>query len=299
MPVLKTFRHDAAMLFVCLIWGANFTVTKLAFAHLSPLAFTAVRFVAGSLLLLLVARVVEGPAAFPRGRLLWRLVWLGVVGNTLYQLGYVLGLAHSTATNTSLIISSSPAVVAILAAALGLEETTRRTRAGIALGIAGMVVIVLTRAGGHLQAAPGDLFTVGALLAWSIYTVGLRGVTGVSSLRLTAWTTCFGTPALLLAGLPELHRVRWSAVGWGAWGALAYAVVLSLIIGYLIWNRSVRAVGPTRTAIYMCVTPLVALFVAWAALGERPTWLHAAGAGLIVAGVVLTRLPAGAPPPPD
>ncbi|MGE5049755.1 MAG: DMT family transporter, partial [Deltaproteobacteria bacterium] len=225
------------------------------------------------------------------GATLWHLVWLGVLGNTLYQLGFVLGLARSTATNTSLIVSAAPAVVAILGAAMGLERTTPRTRLGIAFGIAGVLVVVLAGpAAAELEARIGDLFTLGALLCWSVYTVGLRRVSGMSALRVTAWTAYTGTPGLVLAGLPDLVHVQWRAVDLAVWGALAYATALSLVLAYLIWNASVRAVGATRTAIYMCFTPLVAVLVAWGALGERPGLLHVAGGVLIVLGVVLTRL---------
>jgi drug/metabolite transporter (DMT)-like permease len=289
--LLRRARHDAGMLMVCLIWGANFTVTKLAFAQLPPLAFTALRFAAGSVLLWALVRWTEGHGPFPRGAALWHVVWLGVLGNTLYQLGFVLGLARSTATNISLIASAAPAVVAILGAAMGLERTTARTRLGIAFGIGGVLVVVLARpAAAVLEARIGDLFMVGALLCWSAYTVGLRRLSGMSALRVTAWTTYTGTPGLLLAGAPELLRVQWRAVDPSVWGALAYATALSLVLAYLIWNASVRAVGATRTAIYMCVTPLVAVLVAWAALGERPGVLHVAGGALIALGVVLTRL---------
>jgi drug/metabolite transporter (DMT)-like permease len=78
-------------------------------------------------------------------------------------------------------------------------------------------------------------------------------------------------------------------VSWSAWLALAYAAVLSLVVAYLLWNRSVKLVGSTRTAIYMCVTPLVAVCGAWLLLGEQPHPLQAVGAALIVAGVLLTR----------
>jgi drug/metabolite transporter (DMT)-like permease len=62
-----------------------------------------------------------------------------------------------------------------------------------------------------------------------------------------------------------------------------------LVVAYLLWNRSVKAVGGTRTAIYMCITPLFAVAGAWLLLGERPHPLQALGALLIVAGVLLTR----------
>ena len=64
-------------------------------------------------------------------------------------------------------------------------------------------------------------------------------------------------------------------------------------MAYLIWNRSVQVVGPSRTAIYMCLTPLVAVLAAAVLLGERPRPLQAVGAGFIIAGVVLTRRPGG------
>jgi drug/metabolite transporter (DMT)-like permease len=280
--------HDLAMLLVCLIWGANFTITKLAFTSLSPLAFTAVRFVIGSALLFAAARAFEGPLRKP-GQLP-RLFWLGLCGNTLYQLGFVLGLAHSTATNTALIISTSPATVAVAAGALGIERLRRRAWIGVVLGVCGVVLVILAKSGGALHIAAGDLFSIGALVCWTIYTLGLRKLEGITPLQITAWTTLAGTPGLVLAGLPELTGTHWAEVTPGAWAALAYAVVLSLIVGYVLWNRNVRAVGATRTAIYMCVTPLVATLVAWMVLGERPGPLHAAGAALIISGVLLTRL---------
>jgi drug/metabolite transporter (DMT)-like permease len=286
---VKSLRNDAAMLLVCLIWGANCTVTKLAFAKLPPLAFTAVRFVIGSALLFAAVRLVEGRIAVPSRAALGRLVWLGLLGNTLYQFGFIFGLALGTATSTALIISSSPATVAVLAAALGIERTTPRARLGIALGMAGVAVVVIARSHGALRFGAGDLFPLGALVCWTVYTVGLRQLDGLSPLQITAWTTAMGTPGLVLAGIPDLLAVRWGAVDARTLAALAYAIVLSLIVGYLLWNRGVREVGATRTAIYMCVTPLVATLVAWAALGERPTWLHALGGALIACGVVLTR----------
>jgi drug/metabolite transporter (DMT)-like permease len=105
----------------------------------------------------------------------------------------------------------------------------------------------------------------------------------------TTVTTIAGAPGLVLAGLPQVANLDWPAVPRGAWMGLAYATLLSLVVAYLLWNRSVKAVGSTRTAIYMCVTPLVAVTGAWLILRERPHPLQGLGAVLIVAGVLLTR----------
>ena len=93
------------MLTVCLIWGMNFSITKLALAAIPPLPFTAVRFVIASVLLWIVLRLLEGPGALPPGatRIL---ILLGILGNTCYQLAFTVGLNHTTATNTA---SKAPA----------------------------------------------------------------------------------------------------------------------------------------------------------------------------------------------
>jgi drug/metabolite transporter (DMT)-like permease len=80
-------------------------------------------------------------------------------------------------------------------------------------------------------------------------------------------------------------------VGLPGWAALAYGALLSLVLAYLLWNRSVQLVGPSRTVVYMCLTPLIAVAGAAVMLGERPRPLQGVGAVLIVAGVLLSRRP--------
>lgn len=278
------------MLLVCLIWGVNFSVTKLAIGQIPALPFTAIRFALASVLLWAILRVTEGPADLPRAEVR-RLAVLGVVGNTIYQIAFVLGLARTSATNSSLILATVPTVVAVVAGVLGLERITARMWWGIGLGTCGVVLVIAT-SGVEFSSGTiaGDLLTVLAVLCWAGYTVGLRTLpAGFSPLRVTTVTTIAGLPGLLLVGLPGLLRLEWAGIPATAWAALAYATVLSLVVAYLLWNRSVQAVGGTRTAIYMCVTPLVAVGAAWVMLGERAQPLQAMGAVLIVAGVLLTR----------
>jgi len=278
------------MLVVCLIWGLNFSVTKGAFVRFPPLAFTAVRFAIASVLLVPLVRRIEGDASLPAGALR-RLIVLGVVGNTLYQLGFISGLARTSASNSALILASMPSLVALLAAGLGFEPARRRVIGGVLVATAGVVLVVLAAGAGLGQGEmAGDLLTLGAVFCWAGYTLGLRDLPpGISPLRVTMVTTVAGAPGLILAGAPDLVRMEWGEVGLAGWAALAYATLLSLVVAYLIWNRSVQLVGPSRTAIYMCITPLIAVVGAAVMLGERPRPLQAVGAGLILAGVLLVR----------
>ncbi len=281
------------MLLVVLIWGVNFTVTKGAFARFPPLAFTGVRFALASLLLVPLVGRLEGREPLPR-HVLTRLILLGVVGNTLYQLGFISGLDRTTASNSALILAAMPSIVALLAVALGFEPLRPKVLGGVLVATVGVVLVVAARGAGFGGATmAGDLLTLGAVICWAGYTLGLRQLPPeVSPLRVTMVTTVAGAPGLLLAGLPEMLGMDWSAVGWQGWAALGYATFLSLLVAYVIWNRSVQVVGPSRTVIYMCLTPLVAVVTATLFLGERPMPLQAVGAALIIGGVLVTREPA-------
>jgi drug/metabolite transporter (DMT)-like permease len=278
------------MLVVCLIWGLNFSVTKVAFATFPPLAFSAVRFALASALLVPLVRRIEGSEPLPTGSVR-PLIVLGVVGNTLYQLGFISGLARTSASNSALILASMPSLVALLAAGLGLEPARPRVIGGVLVATGGVVLVVLAQGAGFAPGElVGDLLTMAAVFCWAGYTLGLRVLPpGISPLKVTMVTTVAGTPGLVLAGIPELARMDWGRVGLVGWGALVYATLFSLVVAYLLWNRSVQQVGPSRTVIYMCLTPLVAVAAAAVVLGERPRPLQAVGAVLIIAGVLLVR----------
>ncbi|HET8650466.1 MAG TPA: DMT family transporter [Gemmatimonadales bacterium] len=283
-------RQDWAMLVVCLLWGANFSITKLGLQQIPPLGFTAIRFTSASIVLWLVLRWWEGPAPLPP-RTIWLLIWLGVLGNTIYQICFMLGLDLTSATHSALIISTVPTVVAVLAGIFRLERITSRMIWGIAIGTIGVVIVVSARGHGVVPGSlTGDLITVGAVLCWSVYTLGLRKVPeSVSPLRVTSITMITGTPGLILAGLPDLFRTNWRAVTLAGWGSVAYAALLSLVLAYILWNNSVRVIGSSRTAVYLCITPIFAVIIAWFALGEQPAPIQALGAALIIWGVLLSR----------
>ena len=92
---------------------------------------------------------------------------------------------------------------------------------------------------------------------------------------------------MLVAGWSDLRALDWGGVSALTWGAVAYATFLSLIVAYLLWNRSVIQVGSSRTGLYGVSIPVVAMGAAFVMLGERPSPVELLGAGLILFSVVL------------
>jgi drug/metabolite transporter (DMT)-like permease len=111
----------------------------------------------------------------------------------------------------------------------------------------------------------------------------------VSLVDISALTLVGGAIPLVAVSMPAMLATSWTSVSPHTWGAIAYSGVASLVIAYLFWYRGVRVIGPTRTAIYSNLQPVIALLVSWVYLSEVPTAWQGVGAATIIAGVILTR----------
>jgi len=289
-------RNDVELLMVVLFWAFNVTVVKMALREMEPLAFNIIRFLCAAVVLLVTTRLAEGSLGVRRDDVP-RILLLGVVGHTVYQIGFVYGLARTTASSTALIFGSTPVVVAILSRLAGHERIGFAGAAGAAAAFYGVTLIVRGTASAGAQASPGggevagDLLILVAVLCWSTYTVLSRDLlVRYSPLRITTLTLAFGTVLLVPASVPDLLRQDWSTVSATTWVGLSYSFLFALVISYVLWYRSVRKVGNLRTAIYSNLVPVFGTLFGVVLLGDRLTaslWL---GAGLILSGIVLTRL---------
>jgi drug/metabolite transporter (DMT)-like permease len=291
---------DLLLLLMTIIWGSNFTVIKYSLDDMLPLAFNGLRFVIASSVILVALRLASRGPKVARADL-WKLFGIGLIGNTFYQSVFILGLARTRAGNGALIIATTPLFTALYERLRGQEYFTRMGIVGLWLAFSGIVLVI---AGGKSEVsfretALGDLMVLSATVSWVFYTVGSRPlVEKYGPVKATAIMMASGTPPLLLICAPSLLRQDWSRVGGLAWGGVVYSALLAIALAYLIWNYGVKRIGSTRTAIYSNFTPVVAMLVAWPALGEVPTAGQLIGAAVIFAGIYLVRggMIAGKPP---
>lgn len=282
---------ELGLLLMVVVWGVNFAVVKQALATFPPLGFNALRFALASLFVLVVLRT-RGPLRLPERRDLPRILVLGVVGNVIYQVGFILGLERTRAGNASLMLALTPIMTALLTAAEGTERPGPRTWSGTGVSAVGVALVTgsAVSLGGSLRSLSGDLMLIGAAFVWAIYTVGAAPlVRRYGAVPVTAWTLWVGTVGLLALGLPTLALQRWDRVAPGAWGGLVFSAVFAIGLAYLLWYRGVQRIGNTRTAIFSNLTPLVALVFGALLLGEVPTTGAVLGAGMILAGLMLVR----------
>ena len=285
---------EVAVVGMALIWGINYSVIKFGTSLMQPLAYNSVRVSISALCMLLIAVAWGGP---PPARRDWlTLLMLGALGNGVYQIFFAEGIARTRAGEAALVVGASPALMALFGRIAGVERVTRWAWAGITISIAGVGLIVLGRAAeGSGGAAPGgslfgDLLVLIGATCWAIYTILLVPITKrLRGFWVIAISLVGGSLVLLAAGARAIAATSWPDVPAAAWAAMLYGSVGGLVIAYLLWLRGVKVLGPTRTALFGNLQPLIALGVAWITLHERPTLWQTAGALAIVGGVLLTR----------
>ena len=280
---------DALLLLMALVWGLNYAVVKFGVRTFAPLAFNGVRVALAAVALVAIATLfVRDP--WPSRRDILALLGLGVLGNGVYQVFFIEGVARTRAGTAALVLAAGPAIIALIGRLRGTERVTSRGMAGIALSIAGVALVMLGSARGGEDTLLGTLLILAGCVCWSLFTVLLQPYTHrVHGVRLTALTMVGGAIPLLLVAAPDLAAASWAAADLATWGAVAYSGLGALVVAYLIWYRGVRVLGPTRTGMYGNLQPVIALGFAWLTLREVPTLPQTLGAAAIMTGIVLTR----------
>ena len=293
-PAAKSRFSTVDLLLVAMsfIWGVNFSAVKGALADFSPLSFNAIRFGTASLILLSLLWLRERSLSVRR-KDVGRFVMLALIGNTVYQLFFINGIALTTATNSALILATTPIFIILFGALLRVERINSRVVQGVVLSFTGVIMIILG-SGRPLtitdQSLIGDLLIVANPICWSIYTVLSKPMLkGYSPLKLTTVTMAIGTVPLVLVSIPSLSTENWASVSTNAWLSLAFSACFAIAIGYVLWYTGVSRIGSARTALYDNLVTVFAVASAWILLSESMTVVQIVGAVLVFVSLYVAR----------
>ena len=284
------------LVLTALFWGGTFIAGRVIAPVLPPMTAASGRFAIAAALLTLWARQLEG--GLPR---LSRQQWLttaalGFFGMFVYNLCFFGALTRMPAGRTALFVALNPTVTALAAALLLRERLGVLKWLGIALAFAGAAIII-TR--GDLLAALHDIsqsIGVGELLmflgitSWAAYTlIGRLALKGLSPIAATTYATLWGLLFLACGALFELPTVHWGGVTWQAWLGIVYLGAIGTVVGFVWYYEGVKAIGPSRTAIFNNLVPVFGVLLSALMLGESILASMVIGGLIAIAGVMLTN----------
>jgi drug/metabolite transporter (DMT)-like permease len=229
----------------------------------------------------------------PPRRLLPRVALLGLLSGPLNQALFLLAMQHTTAAHGALIFSLTPLGVYLVELARGRERPRWTATLGIAVALAGVLLLLLARGLNALSGLfLGDLLLLGSLLAWVFYTTeGRELVAQEGPLRTSAWSNISGA-LLLLPLVPWVLRPETVfAASLLAKGAVVYLGLGSSVLSYAIWFAALGRTDASKVAIFSNLQPVATALAAWALLGESLSWEVVVGGALVLLGVRLTQAP--------
>lgn len=284
------------LVMVALFWGGTFIAGRIL-AQALPLVVAAfARFLVAAVLLLWVAFHMErGPPRLTRSQLLATAA-MGATGIFLYNVCFFGALARLPAGRTALFVSLTPVVTAVMASLVFRERLGWRRWSGIAIALMG-ALIVITRGdpAGAVQDVGqsiglGEMLMSLAVLNWAAYTLISRKVTeSMSPIAATTYATLWGLAFLGVSSLGELGSVQWSGLGWQIWASVFYLGAIGTVVAFIWYYQGIRAVGPSRTAVFTNLVPAFGVLLSAGLLGEEILVSMLVGGSLSAVGVSLTN----------
>jgi drug/metabolite transporter (DMT)-like permease len=286
-----------ALIAVLLIWSFNFVAAKIGLRHMSPMAFTAIRMPLAALLMLPVYFAQRQTAPLARGDI-GAFAFLGFFGVIVNSGCFVLGLAQTTSEHSVIVRALGPVIVLALSVLLGLEGATLAKAGGMAISIAGVLLLDAERGVSlHSPLLLGDLYTFLSISGYATYTVFAKRI--AMRYDAVAMNTYMVAAAGLMAApvaLSEAVHLQWGSVGWMGWAAMLYMALVTTVASYTLYSWVLRYMEPSRVAVINYAQPLVVILISIPLLGEHPTGHLLAGASLVLVGVYLAERRTDAPP---
>jgi drug/metabolite transporter (DMT)-like permease len=275
-----------------LAWGLNWTAMKLALAEVPPWTFRSLCLGLGSAVLFAVLRASGQKIPWPRGQ--WGRLWmLAILNITGWNMLVAFGLKMIPSGRASILAYSMPALAIPLSVWLLGERLTIAKALGLALGLAGLALL-LGEAYAALGAAPlGSLLVLGAAVSWAFGAVMQKKYPiAMAPGPYTAWIMLLGGVPIYIGALLLEDQRTLGAVGARAWIGTAYNVLIAFAFAHWAWIKLATSVSVTVFSLSILVIPAVAVVAGIVLLGEQPSLPELAALVLVLGSLATVVAPA-------
>ncbi|MBE7928812.1 DMT family transporter [Pseudomonas saudiphocaensis] len=285
----------AGLLLAVLLWSGNALVARAFHEDIPPLSLSFWRWTLATCLLLpFVARSIWHHRQTLRAAG-WRLPIVAALGIASYNTLLYSAAQSTEAINLTLLNTCIPLFAFIGAGVLLGEWPARGAWFGMAIAAGGLLYLISRGSWSvfvSLSFQAGDLLMLGAVLAWTLYTLLLRRWANfllVPALTLLGVLMLIGLPLITPFYLYEFSQVGGFEPTLPNLAAVAYTAVCASLIAYLAWNHGVRIVGAAKATMTTYLMPVFTAIIGWLVLGEGLQVFHWIGGGLIFVGLLLAN----------
>lgn len=287
-------KKTVAYLFISaslLIWGTSFLATKTLLVTFSPIEIILVRYLIAFIALFIAYPKVMKWTSWKQEMLLFL---AGVTGTSIYSLMENSALLYTSASNVSIIVTTSVFFSSVIAQFFfPQEKVSKYFLAGFAVAILG-ITLISTNGTFELSLSPiGDLLAIGAAISWGIYSTAVKFLANDRhhSIQMTRRIMIYGVLSFLpvyfltedpknLMNLFELEPILlFLALG-----------VLSSAFTFYSWNQAVHLLGVIKTSLSLYLVPVITIIAASLLLHEQVTVMGMIGTILTLIGLFISTI---------
>lgn len=278
-----------AALMVSIIYGLTFTIAKDVMPEfVEPYGFILLR-VGGSVLLFWLVSFL-GPKEKIALKDFPRIIAAAFFGVALNMLTFFKGLSYTSPIMGAVLMVTTPMIVLVLSAILMKERMEKQKIAGIFLGLAGTIALILY--GKSTINAPnemlGNFLVFINAISYGFYLITVKKLMDkYNAFTFVKWIYTFGFLMVLPFGWSEFELVNWSVIPIDIYWKIGFVVVFSTFLTYLLNLVSMRELKPTTVAVFIYLQPFFATLFAISLGKDELNWIKIGSALLIFAGVYL------------
>jgi drug/metabolite transporter (DMT)-like permease len=223
------------------------------------------------------------------------LFWESFLGNFLFSICMLFGVALTSAVAAGVVMAAIPAAVALLSRIFLGERIRPRVMVAIALAATGIVLLALSRHDdGAAEAASGwgYLLLLGAVLCEASYVVIGKRLTGqLTPRRISALINLWGLALVTPLGLWQALRFDFASVSLSIWLLLVFYAIAASMVTVWLWMQGLRHVPAPQAGVFTVMLPISAALVGVLFLGEPFGTMHWVAFALSLAGLLLVTWP--------
>jgi drug/metabolite transporter (DMT)-like permease len=273
------------LIITSILWAGNFVAGKFMVGHAGPLVFTVLRWGIAVIFLVPLVWIKERRLLPPRQALI-PLILMGVTGVVLFNGFMFMALERTSADNAGLISAMNPLAIAVASYLILKEKMTGRQVASMTLSLMGVLVVISQGQWQRLlelRLNTGDLFMLGAISMWGLYSVaGRKAMNYTSPFLSTLWSGFFGVLILLPFSLSSFTI---TSPDYPFWLAVLFTSVGATVAAMVFWNMGIQKLGGTKSGMFLNLNPIFTALLAYLFIGEQMNMAQLVGTALIIVGV--------------